>query len=133
MLVLRMDGLAYTFVGATRADEKQKHDTIIGSKVYLTSPGPSEIGHNSFISHKTANTSGFLVGFRVYISLSLNPYRSKDSCMSHKESIRMPLTTRYLNAYIHALEKFRARYARRMYEGQKLRDILAKAERYPGY
>ena len=44
-------------------------------------------------------------------------------------SIRMPLTTRYFNAYIHALyvplRALRARYTRRLYGGQKLKDILA--------
>ena len=35
--------------------------TVHETKVYLTSPGPSEIGHNSFISQPR----GLLVGFRV--------------------------------------------------------------------
>ena len=28
------------------------------------------------------------------VSLNLNPYSSEDSCMSHKESMEMPLTAR---------------------------------------
>ena len=41
---------------------REKWEGLCITKVYLTSPGPSEIGHNSFIS----NTSGLLVGFRVW-------------------------------------------------------------------
>ena len=65
----------------------------VHTKVYLTSPGPSEIGHNSFISQpilkqlRPVDSSLASESSDIRMSSCLNPYQSKDSCMSHKESI----------------------------------------------
>ena len=51
---------------------------LLGTEVYLTSPGPSEIGHNSFISQPILKplrpVDSLLASESSDMSLSLNPY-----------------------------------------------------------
>ena len=75
------------------------------------------------------HTSDILACFRIwrYLSLCLNPYYSKVSCMFHKESMEMPLTTKNLVCVTSAcaprvkMEAYMCMYA----EEYELKEILA--------